>query len=636
MGDATMLAEAALAHVTRASPVRLGFGTLIVTSIFDSGTRSVALLEEAERALPPEDSSLRARTLARLATELYQFRQTGRSDALSREAVEMALRLGDPQALVEALHGRHWATLSPDSIEERLVNAQEMLLVATGASDEEAAFLARHARLHCRLELCDISGVDAELSAMEQLSARIQQPFYFWHVACLHGMRALIQGRPAEAERIVADALEFGRVRKSEYVTYMHEDAQIVAIRWTQGRLEEVRDRIRHHGERYPEIPRWRDVLLAAELGDEREARAEVERHARHGFTDLPRDGLWILHMCGLAQAAVLIRDDRRAELLYEQLAPFAERNAISISTLAFGPVSMRLGSIAALLGRWEQAEHHFADAAERCDSLGARAITAMLLVERARMFLARAGRGDVERARESLDASLAISDDLELSGIAERARAIAPGRASRRTGTGRGDDGISPEPSSLFRREGQYWIVRHRGEMARLPNRKGMRYLSELLHTPGREVHVLELLRVGEPGSPKRGQPGTVAARSGADEAILDPRAKREFRQRLLDLKEDLDEAESRNDLGRASVIKMEIDAISHELASAAGLGGRDRGMPSPAERARVSVTKAIRGAVRAIAADCPELGRHLEAAVHTGRLCSYAPPGEAAPDWR
>jgi tetratricopeptide (TPR) repeat protein len=636
MGDPTLLAEAALAHVTRGSPARLGFGALIVTSLFDAGTRSVALLEEAERALPPEDSSLRARTLARLAAELYQFRQTERSDALSHEAVDMALRLGDPEALVEALHGRHWATLGPDSIDERLANAQEMLLVATGAMREEAAFLARHARLHCRLELCDISGVDAELSAMEQLSARIQQPFHFWHVASLHGMRALLQGRPAEAERIVGDALEFGQVRQSEDVSYMHEQAQLVAIRWTQGRMEEVRDRIRDHGERHPEIPRWRNALLAAELGDERAARAELERHARRGFTDLPRDGLWILHACGLAQACVLIGDERRAELLYDQLAPFADRNAISISTLAFGPVSMRLGSLSALLGRWEQAERHFDDAAERCDALGARAISAMLLVERARMFLARAGRDDVERARASLDASLAISDDLGLPGIAERARAIAPGRAWRRAGVGGGHDETAGGPS-LFRREGQYWTVRHRGEMARLLDRKGMRYLGELLHYPGREVHVLELMRVVEPGAPQPSEPGSDAAgREAAEEAILDPRAKREFRQRLLDLEEDLDEAESRHDIERASRVKLEIDAISHELASAAGLGGRDRRMPSPAERARVSVTKAIRGAVRAIAADCPELGRHLEASVRTGRLCSYAPPGEAAPDWQ
>jgi tetratricopeptide (TPR) repeat protein len=641
LGDPELLARAALAHERIATPARLGLGALIVTSIFGSGTRSVALLEEAELALPPEDSSLRARTLARLATELYPLHQTERSDALSREAVEMALRIGDPRALVEALHGRHWATLSPDSTEQRLANAQEMLLVATGAADEEAAFLARHARVHCRLELGDMSGVDAEVAAMEQLADRIREPFYRWHVACLHAMRALIQGRPAEAERIADEALEIGRIRRSEYVRYMHDEAQILAIRWTQGRLEEVRDLVRRHGERHPEVARWRNALLAAEVSDERAARAEVERHAQRGFADLPRDGLWILHACALAQDAVLIGDLRRAALLYDQLAPYAGRQAISISTLAFGPVSMRLGSIAALLRRWDEAERHLDDAAEQSDALGARAVTAMLLIERARMLLGRDERDDADRARAALDASRAISDELGLPGIAERARSLLLGRMSRRA-TEPGETWAPSDPvggSALFRREGRYWTVRYRGDVGRFPDRKGMRYLGELLTAPGREVHVLELLRAGDPSVTAAAAPvgdDLASTDGGLEEPILDPRAKAEFRQRLLDLEDDLEEARTRNDLGRAVTIETEIDAITQELASAAGLGGRDRRMPSPAERARVSVTKAIRGAVRVIAADCPELGRHLEASVRTGRLCCYAPPAEAAPTWQ
>ena len=311
-GDAEAVARAALAHVTSAAPVRLGFGGLLVTTNVDPGNAGVALLEEAQRTLPPGDTSLRARTLARLAAELYQSHQTDRSRALAGEAVDMALRLGDPEALVESLHGRHWATLSPDTTEDRLANAQAMLLAATGAGDEEAAFLARHARLHCFLELCDIRSVDAELAAMEQLATRIRQPFYVWHVACLHGMRALLDGRLNDADRMLATAFGIARVRESEDVVYMYEDAQVFAIRWAQGRLEERRDRTLRHGELYP-IARWRDALAAAELGDERAARAEVERHARRGFSDLPRDGLWLLHACALAQACALIGDLPRA-----------------------------------------------------------------------------------------------------------------------------------------------------------------------------------------------------------------------------------------------------------------------------------------------------------------------------------
>ena len=56
---------------------------------------------------------------------------------------------------------------------------------------------------------------------------------------------------------------------------------------------------------------------------------------------------------------------------------------------------------------------------------------------------------------------------------------------------------------------------------------------------------------------------------------------------------------------------------------------------MPSPAERARVSVTIAIKAAVRAVSEDCPALGEHLAASISTGRFCSYAPPGREPPVW-
>ncbi len=51
-GDPEAVARAALAHVTSAAPVRLGFGGLLVTTIVDPGNTGIALLEEAQRTLP--------------------------------------------------------------------------------------------------------------------------------------------------------------------------------------------------------------------------------------------------------------------------------------------------------------------------------------------------------------------------------------------------------------------------------------------------------------------------------------------------------------------------------------------------------------------------------------------------------
>ena len=67
-------------------------------------------------------------------------------------------------------------------------------------------------------------------------------------------------------------------------------------------------------------------------------------------------------------------------------------------------------------------------------------------------------------------------------------------------------------------------------------------------------------------------------------------------------------------------------------ELARAVGLGGRDRPTASQAERARQNVGRAVHKAVRQIATALPELGAHLERAVHTGATCSYRPDPEPA----
>jgi tetratricopeptide (TPR) repeat protein len=636
LGAAEMLARAALGHVA-------GAGLMGVTGVtgFGGETTHVHLLEQALAALPEGDSSLRAQVLARLAAALYQRAdQADRRAALCEQAVGMAGRLGDPQALLVALYARHWAMLAPDLLGVRLTNAAQMLDVAMAVGDEEAAFLARHARLHCLLERCDIAGVDAELEAMADLADRTRQPFHQWRTANARAMRALLEGRLEEAERLARGALEIGGLQQSEYVPYLFEHTLLVAIRWMQGRLGELQEAIRFHGERYSWLARWRNALVAVELADEGAARAEVERHALRDFTDRPPDGLWLLHLCGLAEACVLLGDERRAARLYQLLSPYADRNAISMTTMPFGPVALRLGMVAAMLGRWEEAERHLQLAMERCTQLGAPVITARVLYERARMLVARGEEADLASAAELLARAEGICRELDLPGVGDRVAALAasidPGR-----------DVAVAEPSvpgAVFRRQGDYWTVAYAGQTAHLRDMKGLHYLACLLRRPGREVHVLELVREAEglPTEPVRGLSSGAMLEAGLrrsrlDEAdrLFDPQAKAAYRRRLRDLEEDLEEARSWGDPERAARAQEEMDALTEELLREAGLGGRSRAVPSPAERARVSVTKAIRKAVRTTARQCPALGDHLAASVRTGRYCSYAPPGEAPPAW-
>lgn len=52
--------------------------------------------------------------------------------------------------------------------------------------------------------------------------------------------------------------------------------------------------------------------------------------------------------------------------------------------------------------------------------------------------------------------------------------------------------------------------------------------------------------------------------------------------------------------------------------------------------ERARISVTRAIRNALERLAAESPKLARHLDATVRTGTYCSYTPDPRAPITWQ
>lgn len=621
LGNGELLARAALGYVT-------ALGGFLLYARFEVGGTGVGLLEEALAGLAPGDSSLRAHLLAHLALEMWSGNEpVEQRVAVSQEAIEMARRLADSEALVTALHSRHWALTTPGMALERLAHTEEMLRVAKETANPEIDFLAHNARFHCFLELCDRRGMEAETQSMTEIAERLQQPFYRWHTVCLRTLRATLDGRFAEAERLAEEALELGRLRQSEYTTYVFRYAQMLAIRWAQGRLNELWPEIEDHAERFPWIPRWRDPLAAAELVDEQMARRELERHAGREFADLPRDGLWILHLCSLADAAVLVGDLGRALRLYELLLPHDDDNAVSYTQQPFGPVALRLGKLAALLGYWKETDRHFATALARCELLGAHAIRARVLLEHARALVARGEPADRGRMEAMLEEAAQLCDELGMSGLLERVSAVR--------------ERHSPEPAgeeAILRPEGDFWTVAYEGQTSRLRNVKGLRYIATLLASPGRDVHVLELLGAvtGLADARARLTDGELVPSRPADGGpLLDEQAKREYRRRLEQLAEDLQEARDWGDTERAAGLEEEIDVVTQELTQAAGLGGRDRTFSSPAEKARISVTKAIRTAIRLIDNQCPALAAHLDASIQTGRFCSYAPPGAAPPRW-
>jgi hypothetical protein len=398
----------------------------------------------------------------------------------------------------------------------------------------------------------------------------------------------------------------------------MFQFAQTVAIRWAQGRLAELREALAQHAVRFPWVPRWRDALLAAEVPDAAAARAELERHGRQGFADLPRDGVWLLRLSALAEACVLVGDERRAEQLYELLLSFGDRFALSYTQQFLGSVGVRVAMLARLLGRLDEAEQHASAALERCLVFGARPAAIRARAELAAVLRARGGVDDAARADALLAETRAECDEL---GLGELLARLAPPPAAR--------------DSAVFRREGDVWTIAYDGTLLRLRDIKGLRYIAMLLATPGREIHVLELATAGTDNRRPVSDVDLPARFPDGAGPALDARAKAAYRRRLEELGAELQQARDWGDPERAARVEVEIDVLTGELASAVGLGGRDRETASPAERARVSVTKAIQTALRSIGRESPELADHLAESIQTGRFCSYSPRGAASPSW-
>jgi hypothetical protein len=186
----------------------------------------------------------------------------------------------------------------------------------------------------------------------------------------------------------------------------------------------------------------------------------------------------------------------------------------------------------------------------------------------------------------------------------------------------------VTDRGGASFVREGDYWSVRFLGRVVRIRDGRGVAYLAALLARPGESLWAIELAA----GSAAA---GSRAADLGDAGPVLDAAARQQYARRLRELEEELEDARAAADAGRVEAARSEMDALGQQLAAAIGLGGHGRRTGAAAERARQSVTKAIRGVLRRLAAEHPALGEHLQACVRTGTACVFAPDRRQPVTW-
>src|SRR5216683_1949152 len=243
-----------------------------------------------------------------------------------------------------------------------------------------------------------------------------------------------------------------------------------------------------------------------------------------------------------------------------------------------------------------------------------------------------------------------------------ERHRALADsfdsrsGRAGANSSINMGGDGTKSRGinreiyKGVFRREGEFWTLAYADKLIRLRDSKGLGFIVYLLRNPGTEFHSLDLIggtvnpatRESEPEkwdsesedpasaakAPGRRWRATSEIQSttlGDAGAMLDPQSRSEYRRRRAELREELELAKHDGDIAHAEKAEVEIDALTRELSRAVGLGGRERRAGSASERARLSVTRAIKTTLEKVAENHTALGEMLARTIKTGTFCSY-----------
>ncbi len=207
---------------------------------------------------------------------------------------------------------------------------------------------------------------------------------------------------------------------------------------------------------------------------------------------------------------------------------------------------------------------------------------------------------------------------------LAQHGTGPRPGGCICRTGT---TAAPSDAAADAFRREGEYWTLAWRGQIGRLRDMRGLHYIAQLLRDPGREFHALDLLTADAAGVLR------ALPHGGLEQ--LDGRAKAAYRERLDDLRDELEEAERLGDADRAVRAQAERDAITGQLAAAVGLGGRNRLAAGPTERARCTVTQGIQRALKRAHTVLPALADELRLRIKTGVFCAYVPDPARPTHW-
>jgi DNA-binding SARP family transcriptional activator len=456
--------------------------------------------------LPAGDSTHRSRLLAHIVAA---DPTAPKRVPLAAEAVSIARRLDDPDTLGIALVAEQLADLGPSTLTARLRSSREIIALAERCGDAELAVRGHFLLMNALLEAGDVRELDAALLTQDRHVTTIAERRFARHTLWFRCMRATLDGRAAEAERLAAECLAISQEIQDPDGFGVYTGQYGVAS-WLQGRLAELEpvyvDLLRDE----PDEPLWPAVLGWVVLRDQPEtARGLLDLLPPP--TELPQGMHTLLNLFTMADVAAVVGDDELVAQLRDVLLPYGDRTVpIAMGAAFFGVIARPLGHLAVRLGRLDEAVAHFERAIRISARIGARPWLADAQIALAETLID-SGHADDPRVEPLVTEAAAIVESHGLVVFAPRLERLQ----SRRTPNAGGESTRPDTPIEQTARArvsvlGTFEVRSADGEMPRWTSRKARSLLKILVARRGAPIAREELMDLLWPDE----DPDTVANR--------------------------------------------------------------------------------------------------------------------------
>ncbi|GGK76481.1 ATPase AAA [Sphaerisporangium melleum] len=326
----------------------------------------VDVTERALIELPPGEQSLRASLLATLALEL-EGSATGRGYEASLEAEELARQSGDPALLAVALSGRLRQSYVITVVDEREAIGRELLEVGAASGQIAVQSLAHLVLMECAAARGDFAEADAQMSAAEMLARRYDLPAPSAVGAWYAGMRMMITGDYAGAERAYRNA---ARLTARAGMLEGRQDLPMITtfcLHLVDGRAADMVEALEEAHRRGAKWTLDAYAVALASAGHVKDARAIAAARP-----PVRPDFLYELATTWRALAGMLLGDRDRMQDAYSTLGPLSDRIAgAGTGVVALWPVAQTLGDLARHLGQPEDARVHYEKALAVAERVG-------------------------------------------------------------------------------------------------------------------------------------------------------------------------------------------------------------------------------------------------------------------------